>query len=111
MIDLHEVKLACLHHAGGDIEKAQRMFDWVADAKGAKALPIEGVSDAVIKHMVDRFLRWKLPEDFRPDAGISFKPTFNDHMTPPMRHEPTGTNLFSATQAEAMVRFMVEGLE
>lgn len=26
-----------------------------------------------IKHMVNRFLQWKLPEHFRPDAGISFK--------------------------------------
>jgi hypothetical protein len=27
-----------------------------------------------------------------------------------MRHEPTGTNLFDATQAEAMVRFMIDGI-
>jgi hypothetical protein len=29
---------------------------------------------------------------------------------PPMRHEPVGTNLFDAIQAEAMVRHMLEGL-
>lgn len=63
-----------------------------------------------IKYMVDRFLNWRLPEDFRPDAGISFKPTFNDHFPVPMKHEPKGTNLFDAIQATAMVQYMVEGM-
>lgn len=63
-----------------------------------------------IKHMVDRFLGWRLPEDFNPDDGISFKRTFNDHLPVPMKHEPTGTNLLDATQAEAMIRYMIEGL-
>lgn len=68
------------------------------------------MTDAQIKHMVDRFLRWKLPENFSPDGGISFKPTFNEHTARPMRSEPVGTNLLDATQAEAMVRHMVEDL-
>ena len=68
------------------------------------------MSEAQIKHMAERFLGWKLPENFNPDAGISFKPTFNDHLDPPMRHNPTGTNLFDYTQAVAMVRHMIEGL-
>jgi hypothetical protein len=63
-----------------------------------------------IEHMVNRFLGWKLPEDFSPDAGISFKAAFNEHTPHPMKHEPSGTNLFDATQADAMVRHMVEGL-
>lgn len=63
-----------------------------------------------IKHMVSRFLRWKLPETFNPDGGISFKQMFNEHTDYPMKHEPSGTNLLDATQAEAMVRYMVEGL-
>lgn len=63
-----------------------------------------------IKHMANRFLGWRLPENFNPDAGISFKKTFNDHMPQPMKNEPIGTNLFDAMQAEAMVRYMVEGL-
>ena len=63
-----------------------------------------------IKYMVDRFLGWKLPQNFSPDAGISFKPTFNDHLQTPMRHRPTGTNLFDATQAEAMIRYLVDGM-
>ncbi len=60
--------------------------------------------------MIDRFLGWRLPENFSPDGGISFKKTFNDHMPTPMKHEPTGTNLFDAEQATAMVRYMIEGL-
>jgi hypothetical protein len=63
---------------------------------------------AQIKHMVDRFLGWKLPEAFHPDAGISFKPTFNDHLPTPTKYEPSGTNLFDASQAEAMVRHMAD---
>lgn len=68
------------------------------------------MTEAQIKHMVDRFLGWKLPENFSPDAGITFKATFNEHTAHPMKHEPTGTNLFDATQAEAMVRYMTDGL-
>lgn len=63
-----------------------------------------------IKHMVDRFLAWKLPEEFNPDGGISFKREFNEHTDYPMKHEPSGTNLFDATQAHAMVRYMLVGL-
>jgi hypothetical protein len=62
--------------------------------------------------MVDRFLAWKLPEDFHPDAGISFSPHFNveynaKHGKPPQRHEPIGTNLFTATQTMEMLRHVL----
>lgn len=67
-------------------------------------------SEEQIKHMVDRFLGWKLPENFNPDAGINFKATFNEHTAHPMKHKPSGTNLFDATQADAMVRYMVAGM-
>ncbi len=68
-----------------------------------------GLTDEQIKHMVDRFLGWKLPEKFNPDNGIGFKHPFPDE---PMRsrHWPIGTNLFCATQATEMVKHMVEGL-
>lgn len=66
--------------------------------------------DDEVKRMVDRFLSWRLPADFNPDGGVSFRPTFNEHTAHPMKHEPTGTNLFDARQAEAMVRHMLEGL-
>lgn len=63
-----------------------------------------------IKQLVGRFLNWRLPKDFRPDAGISFKAEYNEGTAHPMRHEPTGTNLFDYTQADEMVRHMVKGL-
>lgn len=49
-----------------------------------------------IKAAVDRFLGWKLPADFYPDAGISFKAPQHPCSW------PTGTNLFNAEQARAM---------
>lgn len=61
-----------------------------------------------IKRLVDRFLMWKLPEDFSPDAGISFKAAFNEHLPVPMKHEPIGTNLLDARQAEAMLRYVLK---
>jgi hypothetical protein len=63
-----------------------------------------------IKHMVGRFLVWKLPENFTPDGGISFEKTFNKGTPHERNHEPSGTNLFDGTQAEAMVRHMIAGL-
>ena len=63
-----------------------------------------------IKHMVNRFLAWRLPENFSPDAGVSFKKFYNEHIGHPAKHEPSGTNLLDANQADAMVRHMLEGL-
>jgi hypothetical protein len=68
------------------------------------------MTEEQIKHMVQRFLGWRLPEHFHPDAGISFKAEYNEHTEYPGKHQPTGTNLFGADQAEAMVRYMLEGL-
>lgn len=62
------------------------------------------MTDDQIKHMVNRFLTWRLPEHFRPDGGISFNETYRS------LHGPSGTNLFDAGQADAMVRHMLEGL-
>jgi len=67
------------------------------------------MNDAQIKHMVDRFLSWKLPEDFNPDCGIRFERDYNQNTPWPAKHEPVGTNLLSATQAESMVRHMLDG--
>ena len=63
-----------------------------------------------IKHMVDRFLGWPLPRPFRPDGGISFEQFANKGTPHQYERHPVGTNLFDATQADAMVRFMIEGL-
>lgn len=69
------------------------------------------MTDEQIKRMVDRFLTWKLPADFSPDNGISFEPEYTTHPWPTKaRREPVGTNLLTATQAEAMVRYIVGDL-
>lgn len=76
----------------------------LADALVAATEPKE---DPSVKRMVDRFLRWKLPEHFRPDCGISFTPARYDNDK--RVQWPTGTNLLDANQAEEMVRHMIEG--
>lgn len=68
------------------------------------------VTDAQIEHMVQQFLRWKLPEDFNPDGGISFDPIMNLGTEHQSRREPIGTNLFDYRQAKAMVQHMLDGL-
>lgn len=71
------------------------------------------MDDKIIPHLVARFLSWKLPPDFCPDAGISFAPEYNvtynaERGLPPNRHEPTGTNLLNAEQAFAMFRHVLD---
>lgn len=63
-----------------------------------------------IKHMRDRFLGWKLPSDFRPDGGVEFNRYGNPGTKSQYENQPTGTNLLDAQQAEAMIRYMLEGL-
>lgn len=62
------------------------------------------MSKTMIDKMVDRFLGWKLPEDFSPDCYITFdreKAKQNPHCW------PVGTNLLTADQARAMVKHML----
>lgn len=68
------------------------------------------MTEEQIKYMVNRFLQWRLPENFNPDAGISFKRDYNEHTSWPMKHEPVGTNLFDVTQTEEMIRYLLEGM-
>lgn len=69
------------------------------------------MNEEQIKYMVDRFLQWKLPEDFHPDCGISFDAGAAQKLNPRnMYYVPIGTNLFTATQAKEMVKFMLDGL-
>ena len=56
-----------------------------------------------VNKMVDRFLGWKLPDDFSPDCGISFK----KEVSWPNHVYPIGTNLFNATQAKAMFEYCI----
>lgn len=60
------------------------------------------MTEEQIKHMVSRFLQWKLPENFNPDGGVKFERIPN--------HTPVGTNLLDGVQADAMVRHMIEGM-
>lgn len=69
-------------------------------------------TDEQINHMVERFLGWNLPDDFNPDAGISFKREYNENSPfGPSNHEPSGTNLFCYEQAKKMVIYMLDGID
>ena len=68
------------------------------------------MTDEQIKHLVNRFLAWKLPADFQPDNGITFESKHSVGTPYEGIREPSGTNLLDYTQAEAMVRHMLEGL-
>lgn len=59
------------------------------------------MTDDQIGAMVNRFLTWKLPRDFSPDGGISYSGNLG------RGYEPVGTNLLTYTQAEAMIRHML----
>lgn len=63
----------------------------------------------VTEEMVNRFLCWKLPEDFSPDNGISFKKEsdYNHPQFGRTKFEPMGTNLFNAQQARAMLEHIL----
>lgn len=62
----------------------------------------------VTDEMVTRFLSWKLPANFNPDCGITFKREYNEHMSwGPNIHEPVGTNLLDAEQARAMLEHVL----
>jgi len=67
------------------------------------------ISDEQIRDMVDRFLGWKLPRDFAPDAGISFQPT-KPYEVDEFGNSwwPIGTNLLHAGQAEEMIRHLLD---
>jgi hypothetical protein len=66
--------------------------------------------DDQIKYMVNRFLCWRLPDHFQPDGGITFTPIGNPGTPYEYRNTPSGTNLLDATQAEAMIRHLLDGM-
>ncbi len=74
-------------------------------------VPSAQLDDAQIKHMVDRFLGWKLPKPWHPDGGISYALPQGYVGAAAEHHWPNGTNLFDAEQATAMVRYMLDGLK
>lgn len=60
--------------------------------------------NATVSEAVNRFLGWKLPENFSPDAGISFDPAYKEKWGMPI-----GTNLLNADQAKAMFQHCLIG--
>lgn len=60
------------------------------------------MTEEQIAQMVNRFLCWKLPNDFAPDGGISFDRAYGEKWGMPI-----GTNLFTADQARAMIEHML----
>lgn len=93
--------------AEGQIELdalAEHLVDYIEDyVKAAvdQQPPTKGIPMKPTEEMIGRFLSWKLPDDFRPDAGISY--------TKPPAHCPTpsGTNLFHYSQAKEMLEFVL----
>ena len=66
---------------------------------------MQSTTKSMIDAMVSRFISWKLPKDFMPDAGVGFTPhPIQQHDGP---HWPTGTNLFHAEQAREMIEHML----
>lgn len=88
-----------------DKHTASRLDSWMHTwllSHGAEVLKQLSAGEAVsIDEMVNRFLGWKLPEDFAPDYGIRFaRNEMHD------RHGmPTGTNLFHAGEAKEMFTY------
>jgi hypothetical protein len=64
------------------------------------------------EEMINRFLQWKLPENFRPDCGIIFDANAAIKLNPNNhKYEPVGTNLFDYEQAKQMLEFVLETTE
>ena len=88
-----------------DERARRRLTAWLETTQKAAALSggEAGVDDA----MVRRFLAWPLPDDFRPDGGISFAPVGNAGTPHEYRNRPSGTNLLHFAQAKAMLEYVV----
>lgn len=98
----------------GEIKaEAERLWKWMTETDGPSipklpAMPpttmgkaVRLVDDAAIKEAVNRFLTWRLPKTFGPDCGISFQP-LQGHQW------PVGTNLLTYTEAEEMLRHVLQ---
>ena len=100
-----------------DAERVVAAVSAYADSRDERIAQLEGQlakrsrpTEAQITYMVNRFLSWRLPEHFNPDGGISFDPIASKGTQHEFRRWPVGTNLLAATQADEMVRYMLEGL-
>lgn len=102
MTDDQWAKAIIMHLTGQPEDPSPMLLKMIASIRS-------DMTDEQIKHMVDRFLGWRLPEPWSPDGGVSYKRPNYAHA--PAAHDwPVGTNLFDAAQTEAMVRYMAEGM-
>lgn len=62
------------------------------------------MTEEQIDIIVNRFLCYRLPQDFNPDCGIAFTPPENDF------HWPVGTNLLDSKQAKDMFEQLLDGI-
>lgn len=87
-----------------DLNKAKHYIEKLIELEqikqGIQPEPAFG-SDEHIKQVVDRFLSWPLPQTFSPDCGIIFQKVNAPNSW------PIGTNLFTAVEAEAMLRYLL----
>lgn len=105
----------CVEHDGECLGDHPALLERAKSALAIERSKIPVVTD----EMVNRFLSWKLPDDFSPDSGISFEKTYNGYKdgafvkgiqrTPndPASSWPIGTNLFTAEQAKAMLEHVL----
>lgn len=81
-----------------------RPEDLEAEIVGEYSFTAAHAVDGVDQAMVQRFLGWRLPDDFAPDAGVSFRPPSNPHSW------PIGTNLLTADQAQRMLEHVAQAV-
>lgn len=94
-----------------DESRGQKCSDSHRTIRTALAQAEQPAQKPEVQAAVNRFLGWKLPADFAPDCGISFKRESDyDHpVYGRTKFEPIGTNLFTADQARAMLEHVLAG--
>jgi hypothetical protein len=94
---------ACTEYERGFKDGQEKVDVFRRALQAAPSVPNEQAVPAVpdIKEMVNRFLGWRLPQDFHPDCGISFDGRKDDEWNK-NKTWPIGTNLLTADQARAM---------
>jgi hypothetical protein len=96
-----------LHEEADQLVKGDTLRFEITPA-GAQPEPDPPAAAPVTEGMVNRFLHWPLPRSFSPDGGITFE---RQVMTPDGWAEradmPIGTNLFTATEAKAMLEHVL----
>lgn len=98
---------SCDASTGNCAELADAVTHWnrrAAVAALSKPEPVQE-REALARAMADKLMCWKLPADFSPDCGISFKreSDYEDPEYGRTKYKPTGTNLLTHQQAVAML--------